>query len=152
MERIGIYDARSRLSELVGRVESGEDALFIVAQLLRNRDLSLGDNVKDVLDLAFVAQRMAGRVGAHGGDGTQGLHRLVANARKGAADNGSSSGHVLNRTRIFGSRQSDDHSPYAFLTCGKTKKLRLANAYSHLAHILKMSLTFCSLFFSPSSS
>ena len=28
MERIGIYDARSRLSELVGRVEAGEEVVL----------------------------------------------------------------------------------------------------------------------------
>jgi len=28
MERIGIYDARSRLSELVGRVEAGEEVIL----------------------------------------------------------------------------------------------------------------------------
>ncbi|OGA24470.1 MAG: hypothetical protein A3H34_03810 [Betaproteobacteria bacterium RIFCSPLOWO2_02_FULL_67_19] len=40
MERIGIYDARSRLSELVGRVESGEEVVLTrrgraVARLVR---------------------------------------------------------------------------------------------------------------------
>ncbi len=28
MERVGIYDARSRLSELVGRVEAGEEVIL----------------------------------------------------------------------------------------------------------------------------
>ncbi|MGQ0512352.1 MAG: type II toxin-antitoxin system Phd/YefM family antitoxin [Betaproteobacteria bacterium] len=28
MERIGIYDARSRLSELIGRVEAGEEVIL----------------------------------------------------------------------------------------------------------------------------
>jgi prevent-host-death family protein len=40
MERIGIYDARSRLSELVGRVEAGEEVVLTrrgraVARLVR---------------------------------------------------------------------------------------------------------------------
>lgn len=40
MERIGIYDARSRLSELVGRAESGEEVVLTrrgraVARLVR---------------------------------------------------------------------------------------------------------------------
>jgi len=43
MERVGIYDARSRLSELVDRVEAGEEVVLMrrgkpVARMVRARD------------------------------------------------------------------------------------------------------------------
>jgi len=43
MERIGIYDARSRLSELVSRVEAGEEVVLTrrgraVARLVRSEE------------------------------------------------------------------------------------------------------------------
>jgi prevent-host-death family protein len=49
MERIGIYDARSRLSELVERVEAGEEVILTrrgrpVVRMLRAADKTRADS------------------------------------------------------------------------------------------------------------
>ena len=69
MERIGIYDARSRLSELVGRVEAGEEVILTrrgqaVVRLVRAgvevRNAARGAAVKRIRALRI---RMGLRIG-----------------------------------------------------------------------------------------
>jgi prevent-host-death family protein len=56
MERIGIFDARARLSELVGRVEAGEEVILTRRGQPVVRMIRAGDRTRSRVRAAAVAR------------------------------------------------------------------------------------------------
>ena len=67
MERVGIYDARARLSELVGRVEAGEEVVLTrrgkpVVRLVAAKPLREGSGTATVARIKALSKRLNIRV------------------------------------------------------------------------------------------